>query len=525
MVKFTVDFAADDDSEAYDAFLIDLRNRLGVGERIENVPVLPPQVAAGGQLEFFDLNLSYTDRGSTFTVQVRFRTDNLYLVGYRPQGSNIWYELGHVDGGSRTLINEPGTTTEILRFGENYNGLTSAAGVSLANIPLSSTRIGGAITSLATNDTNLGVRARSILTVTFAVCEAARLRDISTLVSNAWWAESTPGIQFANRVRSWSRLSAAVQRTRNEGYAFDFDGGSTDIWSFVEAIRTLGIMHLKAGTSQSLAFRSERSIPDMADNQDTLAPYASYIKGQPLLEIFHVRIKSIDGESPGNLYGTIAVTDSAGAVSIWGRAQHDYVNIGPDEDILLEGPSRALSAADEFYIDLDLWDYDSLSPDDSIAKGQIAFNPLDYFTKYDVVEDREVTGDSGSVTVSYMAISDGLYAEITVVLINGDDEDPADVYGDITANNGSGQSQLFLKPSNGYVEVVVGQPIPLLRTVVAVPTKETLLINAHLWDHDPISPDDEIASGSAEFEPLYKKSESKDIAGAYGKIQVRVAWL
>ena len=123
-----------------------------------------------------------------------------------------------------------------------------------------------------------------------------------------------------------------------------------------------------------------------------------------------MRINNIDGESPGNLYGTIAVDDSVGNQSIWSRDQNHYININPGEDILIEGPSRALSSADEFYINLDLWDYDSLSSDDPIAKGSIAFNPLDYYTEYDVVKHREVTADNGSVTVSYMAITDGLYA-------------------------------------------------------------------------------------------------------------------
>ncbi|KLU92136.1 hypothetical protein MAPG_11083 [Magnaporthiopsis poae ATCC 64411] len=496
MARFTLDFAVDSDegSDAYDSLIKTIRERLAVGESIEGVPILAPQVPAGGQLEFFDVNLSYTDRGTTATVQARFRTDNLYLVRYRPANSDVWTEL---DGR------------------ENYNNLTTDAGMGLEDIPLSSSRIGAAVTTLAGGETDPGRRARAILTLIFAIAEAARFRDISTLISNSWWNESTPGVQFANRVRSWARLSSAVQRTRNEGHTFDFDGESTGIWAFVSAILALGIMHLAPTAS-----RPKRSTDDMAGTS-----HSTFAQGQPLLEIFYVRINSIDGESPGQLYGTITVTDSARTRRIWGREQHDYVEIYPGDNILLEGPDGPLSAADEFYIQLDLWDYDSLSPDDSIAKGTIAFNPRDSFAEYDAVKNHEVTGKDGSAAVGYVAITDGLYAQITVVLIDGDGEDPADVYGEITAKNGHGESELFRKANKQHVDVKPQHEIPLSRTVVAVPTTGTLLVHANLWDYDTISGDDEIAFGSVEFQPLYRKSEKKTITGECGEVEVRVTWM
>ncbi|KAL7919861.1 ribosome-inactivating protein [Trichoderma austrokoningii] len=321
MVKFTLDFPADSDegSDAYDTLIKTIREKLAVGESIEGVPVLAPQVPAGGELEFFDVNLSYTDRGTTFTVQARFRTDNLYLVRYRPRNSDIWNEL---DGG------------------ENYNSLTTDANMRLDEIPLSSSRIGAAITTLARSETNPRLRARAILTLTFAIAEAARFRDISSLISHSWYNESTPGMNFANRVRSWARMSSAVQRTRNEGHTFDFDGHSTDIWAFIDAIRSLGIMHLACMTS-----RPRRSTHDMA-----VASHFTFAQGQPLLEIFYVRINSINGEAPGQLYGDITVTDSARSHHIWKLKPDNCVELYPGDNILLEGPSRPLSAADEFYI-------------------------------------------------------------------------------------------------------------------------------------------------------------------------------
>lgn len=498
MVKFTLDFAVDSDegSDAYDTLIKTIREKLAVGESIEGVPILAPQVPAGGQLEFFDVNLSYTDS----EIQAQFRTDNLYLVRYR-----------------RRLRREDGTeywdTWQELDGRENYNSLETTAGMRLDEIPLSSTSIGAAITTLAGSDTTWRQRARAILTLIFAIAEAARFRDISRLISSSWWEASTPGVRFANRVRSWARLSSAVQRTRNEGHTFDFDGESTDIWEFIGAIGALGIM---------LAYRASRlmrSIHDMAG-----ASHSAFAQGQPLLEIFYVRIRSIDGEAPGQLYGSVTVTDSARTRSIWARDQDSHVDVYEGDNILLQGPSGPLSAADEFYIGLNLWGYDPLSPD-CIARGTIAFNPRNSSAEYDVFNNCVVSGKDGSVAVGYVAITDGLYAQITVILTDGDGKNTADVYGDITAKNGHGKSELFRKTNKQYVGVKPKHEIPLSRAVIAVPTTGTLHVDANLWDHDANSGDDEIAFGSVEFRPLYKRSEKKAITGERGTVEVRVSWM
>lgn len=225
------------------------------------------------------------------------------------------------------------------------------------------------------------------------------------------------------------------------------------------------------------------------------------------------------------MYGTVNIVDSIGTTSIWARAQNDYIRIGPGGFVRLEGPDRALSAANEFAIEFDLWDYDSSSPDDAIAQGTVQFNPFDYYTLHDSTQIRRVSGEYGSVDVSYVAMSDALYAQIKVVLINGDGENPANVFGDIFTDNGYGRSQLFRKGKKEYVDVLPQHPIPLVRGIVAAPTNGSLVVTANLWDHGSPSPDDEIAKGEASFNPLYKKSETKRIIGVYGEFEVRVTWL
>ncbi|KAF5386472.1 hypothetical protein D9757_005929 [Collybiopsis confluens] len=75
---------------------------------------------------------------------------------------------------------------------------------------------------------------------------------------------------------------------------------------------------------------------------------------QPLHEILSVTANNIDRENPGDLYNTITVTDSAGTENIWVRTQQNHISIKPGDNIPLEGPSRPLYAADEFYINVDL---------------------------------------------------------------------------------------------------------------------------------------------------------------------------
>ncbi|KAF5387323.1 hypothetical protein D9757_005739 [Collybiopsis confluens] len=246
----------------------------------------------------------------------------------------------------------------------------------------------------------------------------------------------------------------------------------------------------------------------------------SYPIGQPLLEVFHVRLSSIDGEDAvGKLYGSITVTDGAGTLDLWNRDESNPLDIKSGEDLLLEGPFRPVYAADEFQIDLELRNHVSQA-DELFVKGTISFNPFDYYTTYDDIHDHQISGDHGSVTVNYVPIRDALYAQISILPVNGDGGDVAYVYGMITADNGHGQSELFRKANNQHITMEPQQSIPLSRTVVAAPSDGSLVVTANL-----LSSDNEIAQGSVEFQPEYKKSESKYIAGGHGKVEVQISWL
>ena len=255
---------------------------------------------------------------------------------------------------------------------------------------------------------------------------------------------------------------------------------------------------------------------------------ALILHGRPLVEIFSVRILNIDNENPGDLYGKIKATDGLWSSYIFKRDRSHYQSIRPGHDITLTGPSRAISAAGEFVIEFDLTDYDGdPSPDDEISRGKIVWNPYDFTNVFDAIKTEIIAGKHGSAALNYVVMKNAAEAEVTVILINGDNEDPADVCGTVEAYNTSYENEikLFDLPSPSYEQVHRDRPIPLLRHAVAVPMDATLKIRAHLWDYDSLSSNDEIANGTAEFRPEILRSAYQRIKGRYGEVEVRVSWL
>ncbi|XP_021717712.1 uncharacterized protein LOC110685488 [Chenopodium quinoa] len=97
--------------------------------------------------------------------------------------------------------------------------------------------------------------------------------------------------------------------------------------------------------------------------------------------------------------------------------------------------------------------------------------------------------------------SNNVQATLSVKLINGDGEDPAQVYGSITGRFGiSNQFSLFNRPQSQRIDVRPGEFIPLSQPSVNVPeAADAMEITAYLMDYDTLSPDDEIANGTVTF--------------------------
>ncbi|KAF5341614.1 hypothetical protein D9757_015034 [Collybiopsis confluens] len=457
-----------------------------VGQERFDVRVLAPQARYARGRDgppTFDLRLTGHDE----TVVVRIRRDNLYLIGFQPHNGG-WHELAH--GAGPQLIPGP---QSCLSEGTIMTCL--------------------AIRALATFDQTPRALERGVLTLIIVIAEATRFTDIAQHIHDSWWTTPSPtlGGDRANLTNNWAGSSTAFHRYPTIG-----DFLLPHVRLLPNILRAVVEVAIILAPTDSSGSRPKRSI---AADISSL-----HVSGQPLLEIFSIMVDNIDNENPGELYGTISVTDSAGTESIWKRDSKHYVKTTPGDLIVLEGPSRPLYAADGFIISLDLWDSD-LIWDDSIAKGTRTFNPFDYYTKYNEPQREKILGKNGWVTLEYIPLSNALYAQITVLLKKGGSEYSPEVYGDISAYNGHGTSSLYHKTSKQYSNVNVGTHIPLPRNLVAVPTNRSLRIVAKLWDHDPLF-DDKIADGYVDFHPLYKKSEPKTIKGdSDGEIEVHVTWL
>ena len=239
-----------------------------------------------------------------------------------------------------------------------------------------------------------------------------------------------------------------------------------------------------------------------------------------------MRIENIDGEKPGDLYGTITVNDALDCLYLYNRGRDSPESIYPGQHATLLDLSRSILACDSFTINFDLIDKDfDPSPDDSIVKETIEWYPTNAHNTWDQPITQRVSGPSGWATVEYIVLSNAAQATVQIVLVNGDGEDPADVYGTITARTGFGEFVIFDKSAGEHIDVNPLAPIPVDKSVFAVALSQHLEIDVSLFDHDDdFSPDDEIAKGIATFDVDIMKSAAQSIMGASGEISVRVTW-
>ncbi|KMT04128.1 hypothetical protein BVRB_8g185780 [Beta vulgaris subsp. vulgaris] len=117
-------------------------------------------------------------------------------------------------------------------------------------------------------------------------------------------------------------------------------------------------------------------------------------------------------------------------------------------------------------------------------------------------------------------------ARVDVYLINGDGEDHPFVYGTITTRVDSGTETTMYNKSSSQAEIVApGMPITMNNFVKMSGWADKFYVHAKLYDYDYLSPDDEIANGTATFVVRSGGSSGAEyITGQDGKIQVRVQW-
>ncbi|KAK6229983.1 hypothetical protein QUC31_002645 [Theobroma cacao] len=409
---------------------------------------------------------------------------------------------------------------------DGYNFVV-AAGTTRLNVHLGLPNLRNAIAILATTEDPNSTQnnalqdcAQALLVLTQMIAESARFQLITNHIVTNWFNSTRLTSQLVRMQQSFGTFSSAVQRadfprwTPNTPLPNVPNPNTANIWTVGQAIAALGILLYLPRTSS----RMKRQV-DVDTNVSHM---------RTLVSIEYVRVNNIDGENPGDLYGTVKVKDFWGVHTVYDRSSSNYESKRPGEFATLTGPSTAISGDDVFVISVSLWDYDIFSPDDEIAQGNIVWEPRNEnitFTNYDKRLEKVVSGEYGNVTVGFSVVRQALNATINVLLINGDKESPADVYGTIKASQVIGGSStsltLFEKSSSEYVQVRPHHSIPLIRSVVVVPMTSGLTITADLWDYDTLSPDDQIAKGSEYFDAVVG-TQTKSIYGKYGEVQVSV---
>ncbi|KAI1138676.1 ribosome-inactivating protein [Hypoxylon sp. FL0543] len=503
----------DNHKDEYQSFINQLRTLFGnPGSFIRNRPVLPPQSATPS--EWIEVVL----RISTNRLRLRIRRDNLYLDGFRNDVDGAqWFEIGvegrpHLIEGSR-----------FVGFDGSYGALERAADVGdqtrLAVI-LGQWSLTNCVRWLSeltdpSGAVNRRTTAGSLIVVIQMICEAVRLQWISDYLTENWATRVQTPTQMIEYETSWGTLSEALIHAEQD----------PDPQHFRLPSNNLGITNA-AGVAAALGILLYRTLPGSSRPPRSIAaPWDDYPRGRPLVEIFWIRLENIDGENPGELYGKIWVGSAMAEQWLFFRERECYQELGPGGHLFLQGPQKAILASDPFSITVNLWDRDTdASPDDKIAQEVFEWNPYDVTNVYDQAIGRRIDGQYGWITMNYMVLSNAAEARLEVIMNNGDDEDPANVYGTIVARTGAGDTNVFDRAKAERMDVSPGAVIALNRYAVAVPMDKELTIQATLWDWDSLSADDEIANGSATFAIDLNKSASASIRGQSGEITVRVSW-
>uniref|UniRef100_A0ACD5WGB8 Uncharacterized protein n=1 Tax=Avena sativa TaxID=4498 RepID=A0ACD5WGB8_AVESA len=477
------------------------------------------------------LHLRLVYRNSAIVLLVRM--DDLYLVGFRQegQGGNTW-EFG-VAGITPQLINR----SERLGFGGGYYG--SALG-DLREAPANpedysrTPRDFGlgplqvAVEGLAAYNEGTSDVRRWLQTIIVTIIESIRSQVVCAHIGNlisgeGGWLDSRTILIIKN----WEKICTCLIQSANNP---DLPGLYNDLrnkgicGNAYEARQVVAILYRGPANAGNLANprRAKRSVvPD-------------FPVGLTFLEVFKVVIINIDGESPGDLYGTITVDDGLGREVLFFRERSETQSVGPGGLAELTGPKRAIWGYDEVVLDFNLTDADffpDISPDDEISKGQMTWNAHERpMSQYDTVNEYEMKGEHGSVKIYYAVITNAVVATLVVYLTNGDGESYPDLYGTMTAATSaipSHEVTIFNTEQKKFHTMRAGDSIPLLRNTVVVPLGSSLKIYADLWDRDQlpdISPDDHIASGVAVFDASLTGTTNKVINGPCGLVTVHVTW-
>ncbi len=235
----------------YDAIINNIRQRLQGTRLYGNI------ILARNTDDYFGVTLAMGRSQITLVLNAR----NLYVVGWRNDGTNLYYRLGE---GPETF---PGSRTVHLDSWLNYNGMEAAAGIGRGSLGISLGTIQGSISDLGNLHYRTAGRsqARALLILTQAFAEGARADFISYRVSQAirgghsyYPGESSTissngsnsgasmidvtGLDFEN---DWGDLSRAAQNATHNHTAphFHIGNGYLTTLSAIDAQLAVALRH------------------------------------------------------------------------------------------------------------------------------------------------------------------------------------------------------------------------------------------------------------------------------------------
>ncbi|KAJ5105020.1 Ribosome-inactivating protein [Penicillium alfredii] len=493
-------------NDEYSLFISQLRLQVrDPGQFARGVPILPRP--AEPPTRFFDVVLK-TSADSLNSLKLRFRRDNLYLIAYQ-DGNEQW------NGFADTYQLVPDCAD--LRVESGYESLGRWAKKGREKIELGWNKLLNAVRELAGNTASGQEKASALIVIIEMISESLRFVEIRRGIYNNYTQSIEPSKKpdllerFKLLENKWDDLSLAVQYPGEKLHLSDETSKKLKMETIEQVKRALGMALYMTVPKKGKAAIGK----------------ATTQNGRHLVEFFDMRILNINSEGPGKVYGAIIAANGLQNDYVYSRDREDHESIEPGQYATLTGPSRTISAIDDFNLDFNLKSRDALSAEDEVANSRIAWNATDQANKYDEVRTDIINGPSGSVALDYVVMSNATEALVDIVLVDWDGEDLADVYGEIYAQTFSfpeKRIKLFRRESHDPVGVHPHSCVPLLRSALAVPMDASLTIRASLWNHGRTS-DKEIANGTAEFEPATLQSASGLITGQHGKLEVRVSWI
>jgi hypothetical protein len=258
-----------------------------------------------------------------------------------------------------------------------------------------------------------------------------------------------------------------------------------------------------------------------------------------MVSVRSVRVYDIDGEYPGDLYGTVSVRDR----STVGRYPLDVARASSRKhytdypEVRIDAGGQSL--LDGGTLDVEIWDRDDdASADDLIAKRTIALAPDTPDGFYSVATGRGETHDIpgvgnkttyGRVLVVYTVQRYWSNIELRSVQVdNIDGENPGDLFGTIRTNHAdhssNWQSYNFLLNRWEWVSIRPGQYAPLHSN--DAPGYDLANLTLDLWDADSGSADDKIAQGTLAVDKhqAIDAPYVRTVRGQDGSVRATTSW-